>query len=51
MTSDDNKKEGIVVEHLFKSFGRDRVLNDVNINIPRAPYMGLWEITEAARPC
>lgn len=41
MTSDDNKKEGIVVEHLFKSFGRDRVLNDVNINIPRGSIHGV----------
>lgn len=41
MTSDDNKKEGIVVEHLFKSFGRDRVLNDVNINIPPGSIHGV----------
>lgn len=29
------------MEHLFKSFGRDRVLNDVNINIPPGSIHGV----------
>ena len=35
------RKQGIVVEHVYKSFGKEHVLVDVNLEIPRGKIYGV----------
>lgn len=36
-----DKNEGIIVEHLYKSFGKEEVLTDVNLFIPKGKIYGV----------
>lgn len=45
------RKQGIVVEHVYKSFGKEHVLVDVNLEIPPGRSTAWLEITEAEKPC
>ncbi len=40
-SSDKEIREGIVVEHLYKSFGKEQVLTDVNLVIPKGKIFGV----------
>ncbi len=47
----NERKHGIVVEHVYKSFGKEHVLVDVNLEIPRERSTAWLEITEAEKLC
>ena len=37
----NERKHGIVVEHVYKSFGKEHVLVDVNLEIPPGKIYGV----------
>ncbi|MGN9019820.1 hypothetical protein ACTNBM_12705 [Lachnospiraceae bacterium HCP1S3_C3] len=42
-------KDGIIVEHVYKSFGKEKVLEDVNLTIEKGKILEQSVIMEAER--